>query len=82
MAKETLTDKGSQKAQGIYIPVRKRLYTVNEAAEYLGIAPKTLRNRIGPKAPNPFPVKPKRIGKKVLFDIRDLNLYVDSLPTT
>ena len=82
MAKQNQIDKGFQREQGIYIPVRKRLYTLKEAAEYLGLASKTLRNRIGPKAPNPFPVKPKRIGKKVLFDIRDLNLYVDSLPTT
>jgi predicted DNA-binding transcriptional regulator AlpA len=59
--------------------LKRRLLPVNEAAEYLGLAPKTLRNRLGPKAPDPFPVKPKKIGKKVLFDIRDLDAFVDSL---
>ena len=58
---------------------RKRLLPVDQAAEYLGIAPKTLRNRLGPRAPQPFPVKPKKIGKKVLFDIRDLDAFCDSL---
>jgi hypothetical protein len=46
----------------------------------LGIAPKTLRNRIGPRAKHPFPVRPKKIGKRVLFDRRDLDDFVNSLP--
>ena len=57
----------------------KRLLSIEETAEYLGISPKTIRNRLGPRAPNPFPVKPKRIGKRVLFDVRNLDFYVDSL---
>lgn len=36
MAKQTHTGKGSQKAQGICNPLCKRLYTLKEAAEYLG----------------------------------------------
>jgi hypothetical protein len=50
------------------------------AAEYLSISPKTIRNGLGPKAPKPFPVRPKRFGKRVLFDIKDLEKYVDGLP--
>ncbi len=61
--------------------LKPRMLCVGDAALYVGIAPKTLRNRIGPKAPNPFPVKPKRIGGKVLFDLRQLDAYLDSLPT-
>ena len=57
-----------------------RLMSVEETAWYLGIAAKTLRNRIGPRAPKPFPVKCKRIGKRVLFDRKDLDKYIDSLP--
>jgi hypothetical protein len=53
---------------------------VEQAARFLGIAPKTLRNRIGPRAKQPFPVRPKKIGKRVLFDIRDLDNFVNSLP--
>ena len=59
--------------------VRPRLLNVDETAKYLGIATKTLRNRLGPRANNPFPVKPKRIGNKVLFDMKALDAFVDSL---
>jgi hypothetical protein len=59
--------------------VKPRLLNVNDTAKYLGIAPKTLRNRLGPKAQNPFPVKPKRIGRRVLFDLKELDAFVDGL---
>ena len=58
-----------------------RMLTVREAAYYMRIAEKTLRNRLGPRAKNPFPVKPKHIGGKVLFDLKDLDKFLDSLPT-
>lgn len=61
-------------------PIRPRLLSIEQTAGYLGVSPKTIRNRLGPKAPNPFPVRPKRIGRRVLFDVRDLDNYVDSLP--
>jgi hypothetical protein len=58
---------------------RQRLLSVTDTAKYLGIAPKTLRNRLGPRAKDPFPVKPKRIGRRVLFDIKDLEAFVNAL---
>jgi len=57
----------------------KRLLSVDEAAKYLGISPRTIYNAVAPKSKNPFPVKPKRVGKLVKFDIRDLEQYVESL---
>ncbi|MBU2490407.1 MAG: helix-turn-helix domain-containing protein [Proteobacteria bacterium] len=60
--------------------MEKRLLNVRETAVYLGLPEKTLRNRLGPRATNPFPVKPKRIGKRVLFDKNDLERFVDGLP--
>jgi predicted DNA-binding transcriptional regulator AlpA len=57
----------------------KRLLSVEETAKYLGISPRTLYNAVAPKSKNPFPVKPKRVGKLVKFDIRDLEKYVESL---
>ena len=57
----------------------KRLLPVEEAATYLGIAPKTLRNCLGPKASKPFPVKPVRYGGKVLFRREDLDKFIDEM---
>jgi excisionase family DNA binding protein len=57
----------------------KRLLSVDEAAEYLGVSPRTIYNAVAPKSKNPFPVRPKRVGKLVKFDIRDLERYVESL---
>jgi len=57
----------------------RRLLSVSETAEYLGISPSTIYNSVCRKAKNRFPVKPKRIGKLVKFDIVDLDEYIDSL---
>jgi len=57
----------------------KRLVSVEEAAAYLGISPKTVYNQIARKSKRRFPVKPKRVGRLVKFDIHDLEAYVDSL---
>jgi hypothetical protein len=62
--------------------ITPRMLSVGDAARYIGIAAKTIRNRIGPKATIPFPVKPKHIGGRVLFDVKDLDTYLDTLPTT
>lgn len=60
--------------------VLKRLFTVREAADYLGLAPRTIYNRIGPKSKEPFPIPHKKFGKTVLFERKDLDSYADSLP--
>jgi hypothetical protein len=57
-----------------------RLLSVDLAAAYLSISPKTIRNGLSKDAEKPFPVKPKKYGKRVLFDIYDLDAYVDGLP--
>ena len=62
--------------------IKPRMLSVDEAARYVGLAAKTIRNRIGPKAEKPFPVRPKRIGGRVLFDVKDLDQYLDALPIT
>ena len=55
-----------------------RLLDIPDTAEYLNISSKTIRNRLSDKE-NPFPVQPKRFGKRVLFDIRDLDRFVDEM---
>ena len=56
-----------------------RLLTVGQAAAYLGLAPKTVRNGLGPRAAKPFPVRPVRVAGRVLFRLTDLDRFVDSL---
>jgi excisionase family DNA binding protein len=57
----------------------KRLLSVEETAQYLGLSPRTIYNQISRKAKRRFPIKPKRIGKLVKFDLQELEKYVDSL---
>lgn len=62
----------------------KRLYTVTEAAHYLGIPAKRIYNAIGrkakPEAKALFPVRPKKQGKYWLFERKDLDAWADSIP--
>jgi predicted DNA-binding transcriptional regulator AlpA len=58
---------------------KKRFLSVKETAEYLNISPRTIYNKTGRKAKVKFPVRPKRVGRCVRFDIKDLNEYVASL---
>ena len=58
----------------------KRFFTVKEAATYLGISERTIYNGIAPKSKNPFPIKPRRYGRKPLFEKDDLDRFADSLP--
>jgi len=57
----------------------KRLFTIDEAAHYLGLAPKTIRNGLGPPAKKPFPIKPVKVDGRVLFRKEDLDEHVDGL---
>ena len=59
--------------------IQRRLLSVEEAANYLGLSPRTIYNGVHRKAKKPFPVKPKRIGKLVKFDRLDLDKYIESL---
>jgi predicted DNA-binding transcriptional regulator AlpA len=59
--------------------IQKRLLSIEETAAYLGLKPRTIYNGVAPKSKRPFPVKAKRIGKLVKFDIFDLQRYVEGL---
>lgn len=60
------------------VPV-KRLLTVDETAHYLGLAPKSIRNGLGPKAVKPFPIKSVKVAGRVLFRREDLESFCDGL---
>ena len=74
MTKQTLTDRGSQKVQGIYNPLRKRLYTLKEAAEYLGRSEWGMRDLVWKQQ---IPVVMNNGGRKIFIDVRDLDDYVE-----
>ena len=59
--------------------IKKRLLSAEETAAFLGISVRTIYNQTSRKAKIKFPIKPKRIGRRILFDLRDLEHYVDSL---
>jgi excisionase family DNA binding protein len=56
-----------------------RLLSVKETAVYLGLSPRTIYNRLSRGSKRPFPIRPKRVGKLVKFDIRDVEAYVELL---
>jgi excisionase family DNA binding protein len=55
---------------------QRRLLTVKEAGDYLGISSRSIYNTLSAKK---FPVKPLRLGRAIRFDIRDLDSYVEGL---
>ena len=58
----------------------KRLLTVDECAFVLGISAQTIRNGLCRRTNKPFPIKPKRPFGKPMFDVRDIDRFLDSLP--
>ena len=59
--------------------IGKRLLSVKETARMLGISPRTIYNQIGKNSKKRFPIKPKRVGKLVKFDIHDIENYIRSI---
>lgn len=74
MAKQTQTKQGIQKAQGIYNPLGKRLYTLREAAEYLGRSVWGMRDLVWSHA---IPVVKQQSSRKIYIDIIDLNSFIE-----
>ena len=57
----------------------RRLLPINEAAHYLGLSKRTLYNNW--KCAKGRIPKPKRFGRKLLWDAYDLKEFVDNLIT-
>lgn len=60
-------------------PIKRRLLSLEETAEYLGLSVRTLYNRSGRRSKHPLPFPVKRIGKLVKVDIQELEKYVESI---
>jgi excisionase family DNA binding protein len=54
-----------------------RLLPIKETARRLGVAERTIYNGL---SRGTFPIKAKRWGRKVLFDIRDVEDFINGLP--
>ena len=67
-------NQGIKKPHGIRSPVAKRLYTLKEAAEYLGRSQWGMRELIW--AGRIPVVRPDR-GRKIFLDIEDLNTFIN-----
>jgi excisionase family DNA binding protein len=59
--------------------ISKRLLSVGEVAQILGISPRSIYNQIHRRTKRPFPIKCKRVGRLVKFDIRDVESYIETL---
>ncbi len=50
---------------------------IKELAEYVGVKPQTIRNKI---SLGTFPIPTKKIGRLLKWDRRDVDRYLDKLP--
>jgi excisionase family DNA binding protein len=57
---------------------RKKLLSIRELAEYLGMSPMTIRAKI---KKDEFPFKAKRLGRLLKFDIQEVDDYINNLPS-
>jgi excisionase family DNA binding protein len=69
---EVITDLNSTMA------LEKRMLGVKELSGYLGLSPQTIYNKL---SAGTFPIKTKRLGRLLKWDRRDLDRYLDKLPT-
>ncbi len=70
-----ITNREPQKEQQILNPVRKRLYTLKEAAAYLGRSEWGMRELIWGGA---IPVVKQKTARKIFLDIGDLDRFVEA----
>jgi len=57
----------------------KRYLTADDLAEMLQISVRTIYTQVAPKSKRKFPLKPKRFGKLLRWDVRDVNAYLENL---
>ncbi len=64
------------RAMGYYQSIGRRLISVEETARYMNISSKTIYNQLSKKC---FPIRAKRHGRRVLFDVRDVEAYISKI---
>lgn len=53
-----------------------RMIDINDLAIRIGLKPQTIRNKLNCGT---FPIKTKKIGRKLLWDIGDVDKFLDGL---
>ena len=61
------------KEQRISNPLRQRLFSIKDAAAYLGFSIRSIRNLVYSRQ---LPII--RLGTKMFFDIKDLDLWIET----
>ncbi|MGD8388115.1 MAG: hypothetical protein PVG49_13320 [Desulfobacteraceae bacterium] len=56
----------------------KRMPDIKDLSERIGLKPQTIRNKLNCGT---LPIKTKRIGRKLLWDIQDVDRFLDGLET-
>ena len=56
--------------------IEKRLLSIEELGQYLGIRPQTIRNRLSMGS---FPIPAKKVCGRIKFDRKDIEKYLDRL---
>jgi len=78
MGKKTLTDTELKRAQGIHNPMCKRLYSLKEAAEYMGRSVWGVRDLIWSQT---IPVVKQAGCRKMYLDRNDLDAFIEKNKT-
>jgi predicted DNA-binding transcriptional regulator AlpA len=60
------------------LALEKRMLSIKDLSAYLGVSPQSIYNRL---SAGTFPIKTKRIGRRLKWDRRDVDHYLDKLPT-
>jgi predicted DNA-binding transcriptional regulator AlpA len=56
-----------------------RLLSLPQAASYIGHSPKWFYERTTTKGKERLPFKPKRVGKRIFFDRKQIDVWIDEL---
>lgn len=58
---------------------KDKLLTPDEVADILQISVGTIRNRCAPKSKNPFPIRVKRVARKLRFSEKEVQEYIKTI---
>ena len=57
--------------------ISRRMFNFEELGLYIGLSPQTIKNKF---YAGEFPIPAKRIFSKILWDVKDVDKYLDKLP--